>query len=112
AAPSARRSSAARWSARWSCWACRCRRGCKSRGRVLRDFANNLLQCRRPKRRSDPVKNLDLKDYALPALILICGGVAAALLALRGQAQALAPLALGATLGAAMMARFGATEEE
>lgn len=58
------------------------------------------------------MKNLDLKDYALRALILVCGGVAAALLSLRGQAQALAPLALGATLGAAMMGRFGANEEQ
>jgi hypothetical protein len=58
------------------------------------------------------VKNLDLKDWALKALIVLCGGVAAALLVQRGQAQALAPLAFGATLGAAMMGRFGASEEE
>jgi hypothetical protein len=58
------------------------------------------------------MKNLDLKDWALKALIVLCGGVAAALLVQRGQAQALAPLALGATLGAAMMGRFGASEEE
>lgn len=58
------------------------------------------------------MKNLDLKDWALKALIILCGGVAAALLVQRGEAQALAPLALGATLGAAMMGRFGASEEE
>jgi hypothetical protein len=58
------------------------------------------------------VKNLDPKDVALRALIVLCGGVAAALLVLRGEAQALAPLAVGATLGAAMMGRFGASEEE
>lgn len=57
------------------------------------------------------MKNVDLKDFALRALILVCGGVAAALLALRGQAQALAPLAVGATLGAAMMGRFGPSAE-
>jgi len=54
---------------------------------------------------------IDLKDFALRALIVLCGGVAAALLILRGQAQALAPLALGATLGVAMMGRLGASEE-
>lgn len=58
------------------------------------------------------MKNLDLKDWALRALVVLCGGVAAALLVLRGEGQALAPLAVGATLGAAMMGRFGASEEE
>ena len=58
------------------------------------------------------MKNFDLKDWALRALIVLCGGVAAALLVLRGEAQALAPLAVGVTLGAAMMGRFGAGEEE
>ncbi len=57
------------------------------------------------------MKNYDPKDWAIRALILLCGGVAAALLVLRGEAQALAPLAVGATLGAAMMGRFGASEE-
>jgi hypothetical protein len=55
--------------------------------------------------------NIDLKDWALRALIVLCGAVAAALLALRGQAQALAPLAVGATLGVAMMGRTGTSEE-
>jgi hypothetical protein len=57
------------------------------------------------------VKKLDLQDWALRALILICGGLAAALLVMRGQAQALAPLALGAALGAAIVTRTGPTEE-
>lgn len=57
------------------------------------------------------MKELDLKDWALRVLIVVCGGLAAALLVMRGQAQALAPLALGATLGAAMVTRTGPSEE-
>jgi hypothetical protein len=57
------------------------------------------------------VKNLDFRDWALRALIVACGAVAAALLVMRGQAQAIAPLALGAMLGAAMMSRVGPSEE-
>jgi hypothetical protein len=57
------------------------------------------------------VKNLDFQDWALRALIVACGAVAAALLVMRGQAQAIAPLALGAMLGAAMMSRVGPSEE-
>jgi hypothetical protein len=56
------------------------------------------------------VKKLDLQDWALFVLIVICGGVAAALLVMRGHALALAPLALGATLGVAMT-RTGPSEE-
>jgi hypothetical protein len=44
--------------------------------------------------------------------MIACGVVAAMLLAVKGQTQALAPLAIGATLGAAMMAQFGAKEEQ
>ena len=58
------------------------------------------------------MKNLNATDWALRVLIVACGVIAAALLTLRGQAQALAPLAVGATLGAAMMARVGPSEEE
>jgi len=57
------------------------------------------------------VKKTNLQDWALRTLIVICGGVAAALLVLRGQAQALAPLAVGATLGAAMFSRSDPSEE-
>jgi hypothetical protein len=53
----------------------------------------------------------DWKDNALRVLIVVCGGIAAVLLVLRGQAQALAPLAIGATVGAAMMGRTGPSEE-
>jgi hypothetical protein len=50
-------------------------------------------------------------DWWLRVLIVLCGAVAAALLALRGQAQALAPLAAGAAIGVAMMGRLGPSEE-
>ena len=48
----------------------------------------------------------DLQDYALRALIVIAGGLAAVLLALKGQGQALPALAIGGTLGAFFMHRF------
>ena len=57
------------------------------------------------------MKNLDLKDVALRVLILAAGSVAAVLLVLKGQAQAVPALAAGATLGAVMMGRFGTNEE-
>jgi len=53
--------------------------------------------------------NFDLQDFALRALILIAGGVAAALLALKGQAQSLPALAVGGMLGAFLM-RSGTSE--
>lgn len=53
---------------------------------------------------------LDRRDYALRALILVAGGVAALLLTLKGQGQALPALAVGGTLGAFVM-RSGAGEE-
>jgi hypothetical protein len=53
----------------------------------------------------------DLIDFALRALIVVSGGVAAVLLSLKGNVQALPALALGGTLGACMMARFGPSEE-
>jgi hypothetical protein len=52
----------------------------------------------------------DLRDYALRALILVAGAVAAILLALKGQAQALPALAVGGTLGVFVMS-YGTTEE-
>ncbi len=51
----------------------------------------------------------DLRDFALRALILVAGGVAAALLALKGQAQSLPALAVGGMLGAFLM-RAGTSE--
>ncbi len=53
----------------------------------------------------------DFRDRALRVLIVVAGVVAAALLALKGQAQALPFLAAGGMLGAFMMARFGPSEE-
>ena len=48
-------------------------------------------------------RHLDLRDIALRGLILVAGAVSAVLLALKGQAQALPALAVGATLGAFFM---------
>jgi small-conductance mechanosensitive channel len=52
----------------------------------------------------------DLQDVALRTLILVAGGLAALLLVLKGQGQALPALAVGGTVGACVMARFGPTE--
>lgn len=57
------------------------------------------------------MKRFDLQDLALRALIVVAGGLAAALLALKGQGTALPALALGATLGACAMARFGSSAD-
>ena len=46
---------------------------------------------------------LDLQDLALRGLIMIAGLLSAALLVMKGQAQALPALAVGATLGAFFM---------
>ena len=53
---------------------------------------------------------LDLRDVALRMLILIAGGLAAALFVIKGQGQALPALAVGGTLGACLMMRFGPAE--
>lgn len=59
-----------------------------------------------------PIMNrLDVRDYALRALIVLSGGVAAVLLTLKGQAQALPALAAGAAMGVVLMTRFGASAE-
>jgi hypothetical protein len=50
-------------------------------------------------------------DLALRTLIVLAGGLAALVLTLKGQGQALPALALGGTLGACMMARFGPSED-
>jgi hypothetical protein len=57
------------------------------------------------------MKNLDWRDVVLRTLIMAAGTVAAVLLALKGQIQALPALALGGTVGAFMMTRFGTSEE-
>ena len=57
------------------------------------------------------MKKPDPKDFALRALIVVAGAVAAALLVLKGQAQAVPALAAGATLGAVMMCQFGPNEQ-
>ncbi|HEY2830248.1 MAG TPA: hypothetical protein VGJ88_09045 [Thermoanaerobaculia bacterium] len=55
------------------------------------------------------MNKFDLQDFALRALILVAGGIAAALLALKGQAQSLPALAVGGMLGAFLM-RTGTSE--
>lgn len=50
-------------------------------------------------------------DIALRTLLLLAGVLAAIVLTLKGQGQALPPLALGATLGVVMMTRLGENEE-
>ena len=57
------------------------------------------------------MKELSVQDLALRTLIVLAGGIAAALLILKGQSEALPALALGATIGTFAMARFGASEE-
>jgi hypothetical protein len=56
------------------------------------------------------IMKLDLQDIALRTLILVAGGLAALVLSLKGQGQTLPALAVGGTLGAFMMARFGPTQ--
>jgi hypothetical protein len=56
------------------------------------------------------IMRFDLQDVALRTLILVAGGLAALLLALKGQGAALPALAVGGTLGACVMARFGPGE--
>ncbi|HEY8712405.1 MAG TPA: hypothetical protein VIO12_04385 [Thermoanaerobaculia bacterium] len=43
--------------------------------------------------------SLDLQDVALRTLIVIAGALSAVLMAMKGQAQALPALAIGAMLG-------------
>jgi len=57
------------------------------------------------------MKKIDPKDFALRSLVLVAGTLAAALLVLKGQAQAVPALAAGATLGVFMMSQFGPSEE-
>jgi hypothetical protein len=57
------------------------------------------------------MRRFDLRDLALRSLIVVAGVLAAALLVLKGQGTALPALALGGTLGACAMARFGSSAE-
>lgn len=53
----------------------------------------------------------NLQDYALRTLFVVAGVLAAVLLVLKGQAQAVPALAIGAMLGTAAVSRFGASQE-
>ena len=57
------------------------------------------------------MKNFDFQGFALRTLIVLAGGIAAALFILKGQSSALPPLALGAMLGVCAMTRYGTTAE-
>lgn len=54
----------------------------------------------------------DFQDFALRALFLIAGGVAATLLALKGYGAALPAVAVGGALGAFVAMRLGPIAEE
>lgn len=54
----------------------------------------------------------DLQDLAIRALILLAGGVAATLLALKGYGQAIPAVAIGGALGAFFAARVQPAPEE
>ena len=53
----------------------------------------------------------DYRDFAIRSLILVAGGLAATLLALKGYGTALPAVALGGALGAFFAARLQPTEE-
>jgi hypothetical protein len=53
----------------------------------------------------------DLQDFALRALFLVAGGVAALLLTLKGYGAALPAVAVGGALGAFFAARVQPSEE-
>ena len=57
------------------------------------------------------MRNFDLRDFVLRTLIVLAGGVAAVIFVLKGQGAALPALAIGGTLGACVMARFGPSAE-
>jgi hypothetical protein len=57
------------------------------------------------------MNKFDVRDLALCVLIVAAGAIAGLLLALKGQAQALPALAIGGTLGAVVIRRYGTTEE-
>jgi hypothetical protein len=53
----------------------------------------------------------DLLDYALRALILIAGGLAALVLTLKGHGEALPAVAVGGGLGAFFVSRTQARQD-
>lgn len=55
--------------------------------------------------------NLDPQDLALRVLLVVAGMIAAVLFALKGQAQVLPALALGATLGTFFMGSVDSRQE-
>jgi hypothetical protein len=57
------------------------------------------------------IMKLDSRDYALRALFLTAGGVAALLLALKGYGTALPAVALGGAIGAFFAARVQPSQE-
>jgi hypothetical protein len=57
------------------------------------------------------MNGLGFHDHALRALLIVAGALAAVLLVLKGHAQAVPALAVGAMLGAFAMGRFGPSEE-
>ncbi len=52
----------------------------------------------------------DFRDFALRVLILVAGGVAATVLALKGYGQALPAVAVGGALGAFFASRVQPSE--
>ncbi|SRR5258708_5360973 len=78
--------------------------------RTRGSIASVTITIRGASNRRVHIMRFDLKDVALRTLILVAGGLAALLLALKGQGQALPALAVGGTLGACVMARFGPGE--
>lgn len=54
----------------------------------------------------------DLQDFALRALILLAGGLAAALLTLKGYGMALPAVAIGGAVGAFFASRVQQTTSE
>lgn len=57
------------------------------------------------------MKNLDWQDLAIRAVMVMAGVVAAALLVLKGQAQAIPALAVGATVGTFAVSRLGTSAD-
>jgi hypothetical protein len=54
----------------------------------------------------------DLRDFALRALILVAGGLAAVVLALEGHGEALPAVAIGGALGAFFATRVQQPSED
>ena len=58
------------------------------------------------------MNELDLQDVALRVLIIVAGAIAAVLLAMKGEGQAIPALAAGGTLGAFLVRAGRAQDEE